>query len=115
MYSAKLPEDLPNFITNQTIQGRVVTDPKRALSQGENVEGAVICLVNADPGWDWLFTKKIGGLITCFGGANSHMAIRAAEMDLPAIIGCGGKKYAEWSSAVVVKIDCKNKLVQIVQ
>ena len=42
------------------------------------------------------------------------MAIRAAEMDLPAIIGCG-VKYAEWSSAVVVKIDCKNKLVQIVQ
>ena len=72
VYSAKLPEDLPNFITNQTIQGRVVTDPKRALSQDENVEGAVICLVNADPGWDWLFTKKIGGLITCFGGANSH-------------------------------------------
>ena len=114
VYSAELPKDLPNFITNQVVQGKTVTDPKGAISRGETIEGAIVCVVNADPGWDWLFTKNIGGLITCFGGANSHMAIRSAELGLPAIIGCGGKKYAEWSSATVVKVDCKNKIVQIV-
>ena len=38
---------------------------------------------------DYLFSKNIGGLITCYGGANSHMAIRCAELGIPAVIGCG--------------------------
>ena len=39
--------------------------------------------------FDWIFTFKIKGLITKFGGAASHMAIRCAEFQIPAAIGCG--------------------------
>ena len=31
--------------------------------------------------------KKIKGLITKYGGVNSHMAIRCAELSVPAAIG----------------------------
>ena len=55
----------------------------------------VICIENADPGFDYLFNKKIHGLITKYGGLNSHMAIRCAELNLPALIGVGEKNYNE--------------------
>ena len=44
---------------------------------------------NADPGYDWIFLHKIRGFITKYGGLNSHMAIRAAELGIPAAIGTG--------------------------
>ena len=44
---------------------------------------------SADPGYDWIFTHDIKGLITKYGGAASHMAIRCAEFNLPAAIGSG--------------------------
>jgi hypothetical protein len=51
------------------------------------------------PGFDWLFAYPIAGLITAWGGANSHMAIRAGELDLPAVIGAGEVLYRRWSSS----------------
>ena len=44
---------------------------------------------SADPGFDWIFTRDISGFVTQFGGANSHMAIRASELGIPAVIGAG--------------------------
>lgn len=38
-----------------------------------------------------------------FGGANSHMAIRAGEMAIPAAIGCGEVRFQAWSKAWVRK------------
>ena len=32
----------------------------------------------------YIFTKKINGLITEFGGPNSHMSIRCNELQVPA-------------------------------
>ena len=51
----------------------------------------IVLIENADPGFDFLFSYKIKGLITKYGGANSHMAIRCMELGLPAIIGSGDK------------------------
>ena len=65
----------------------------------------------ADPGYDFLLSKKIGGLITQFGGANSHMAIRCAELGIPAVIGVGEQNYMEWSKYKRVTIDCLKKQI----
>ena len=45
------------------------------------------------------FSRNISGLITCWGGANSHMAIRSGELGLPAVIGVGELDYNRWSYA----------------
>ena len=39
------------------------------------------------------FSHNIAGLITQYGGTNSHMAIRCAELGIPAAIGIGDKRY----------------------
>ena len=53
----------------------------------------IILIENADPGYDWIFSYKIRGLITKYGGVNSHMSIRCEEKQLPAIIGVGEELF----------------------
>ena len=66
---------------------------------------------SADPGYDYLFTKNIAGLITCYGGANSHMAIRCSELSLPAVIGVGEERFKIYKSANKLTIDSLNNQV----
>jgi len=56
----------------------------------------------------------IAGLITAWGGANSHMAIRAGELGLPAIIGAGERCFRLWSAARCLHIDCAGHRVEII-
>ena len=49
-----------------------------------------------------------------YGGANSHMAIRAAEFRLPAAIGVGTKKYQEILNAKILEISPTQKLLRVV-
>lgn len=103
--------DEPNYITHKNIVAAVETQENLFNS---SLEGKIVCVQSADPGFDWLFSKNIAGLITLYGGVNSHMAIRCAELRLPAIIGCGENNYKMWSTANTLEIDCGNKLVKII-
>jgi glutamine kinase len=88
------------------------------LLAGENpadLSGKIVLLQQADPGYDWLFGENIAGLITQYGGANSHMAIRAAEMGLPAAIGVGEKLYDTLLIATTLELDCLGQTIRIVQ
>jgi hypothetical protein len=82
----------PNFVGTQHIQGAIAVVAADTTSDAD-LFGRIVCIEHADPGFDWLFTKGIAGLITKFGGANSHMAIRCAEFGLPAAIGCGEQMF----------------------
>jgi phosphoenolpyruvate-protein kinase (PTS system EI component) len=75
--------------------------------------GAIVSIPNADPGFDWLFAYPIAGLITAGGGPNSHMAIRAGELGLPAVIGAGEVLYRRWSGAQRVHLDCAGRRVEV--
>ena len=66
----------------------------------------------ADPGYDWLFGRGIVGLVTLYGGANSHMAIRAAEFGLSAVIGLGEVKYRALIAAHEIEIDPINRMIR---
>ena len=111
IWAFELPDDVPNFVTHNAITAETHAD----LEDTENMTGSIVCIPSADPGFDWIFSHKIGGLITTYGGANSHMAIRAGELGLPAIIGAGEKLYKKWSAASKLHIDCANKKVEIIQ
>ena len=39
------------------------------------------------------FREVLEGLITAYGGSNSHMAIRCVELSIPAAIGCGERMF----------------------
>ena len=70
---------------------------------------------NADPGYDWVFTKNLSALITKYGGVASHMSIRCAEIGLPAAIGCGEILFEKLKSAHKILLDCKNKEILILE
>ena len=101
----------PNFIGNQRIEGEVV-ELTPYLDDIPDLKGKIICIEGADPGYDWIFTRNIAGLITKYGGANSHMAIRCAEYDLPAAIGCGEQPYERVISSKKCLLDCQRVLLK---
>ena len=102
------PKTQPNFITQKQVTSRVV-----GCEQKDVLEDAIVCIPNADPGFDWLFAYPIAGLITAWGGANSHMAIRAGELGLPAVIGAGETLFRAWSGARLLHIDCAGRRVSV--
>ena len=99
-----------NFITLKRVKSSIITEEKLLTN---NLTNKVVCIKSADPGYDYLFSKNIGGLITCYGGANSHMAIRCAEMGIPAVIGCGENNFERYCKAKNIEIDASNKQVKI--
>lgn len=109
--SFKLQKGEPNFITLNKIVNEVVLEEDLLTKPLAN---KIVFIKAADPGYDYLFSRKIGGLVTEYGGANSHMAVRSAELGIPAVIGAGENNFNNWSNAKVLEIDAKNKLVNII-
>ena len=101
---------IANYITNKTAIGDVI----KLKQNFRNLSGKIILIENADPGFDFLFSYKINGLITKYGGSNSHMAIRCMELGLPAIIGVGDMIYEDFVNSKKVYIDCNNKKYSII-
>ena len=56
-------------------------------------------------GYDFIFNRNIKGLITKYGGANSHMAIRCLELKIPAIIGLGPKNFDHIKNKKILEFD----------
>lgn len=111
VYIAPMQRSAPNFIGNKRLEGKIVfLNP--FIKEIPDLEGKIICIEGADPGYDWIFSRKIGGLITKFGGANSHMAIRCAEYDLPAAIGCGEQPFNKVIKAGRVLLNCQGKRLE---
>ncbi len=110
VFAFHLPPSQPNFITRKSITAPVasVGDPP------ELFEGRILFVPSADPGFDWIFTRGISGFVTQFGGANSHMAIRASELGIPAVIGAGEALYRRWQAAEKLCLDCSNQKVSLI-
>ena len=79
------------FFSDKTITTSCITY-RDNINDG-SLANKIIMIENADPGYDFIFSKKISGLITKYGGANSHMSIRCMEEKLPACIGIGETQF----------------------
>ncbi|WP_040638537.1 PEP/pyruvate-binding domain-containing protein [Microvirga lotononidis] len=101
-------ESRPSFITGNTVEGLVTGVDDISLKDG------ILFIENADPGFDWVFTRGIKGIVTKFGGENSHMSIRARELGLPAVIGAGSR-FESWRNARVIRLECAVQRVEILR
>jgi adenylylsulfate kinase-like enzyme/phosphohistidine swiveling domain-containing protein len=110
VFAFHLPPSQPNFITRKSVTAPVasVSDPP------ESFAGRILFVPSADPGFDWIFTREISGFVTQFGGANSHMAIRAGELGIPAVIGAGEALFQRWQTARTLCLDCTNQKVLVI-
>jgi phosphohistidine swiveling domain-containing protein len=99
----------PNFITHNKVTANAVYLDVEELAVA--LSGKIILIENADPGFDWIFSQPIAGLITKYGGANSHMAIRCAEFGIPAAIGCGEQRFESLLDASQILLDCAAGLI----
>ena len=99
----------PNFITSKKVEGEVVNLEHET---DEDLMDKIVMIPKADPGYEWIFTKGIKGFITKYGGMASHMAIRCAEFEIPAAIGCGEKIYNYASGINYMELDCANGIIK---
>jgi len=103
----------PNYITTKIIKNSILelnTNTKLSL-----IENSILLIENADPGYDWIFSKNPAGLITKYGGVASHMSIRCAEIGLPAAIGCGELLFEKLKSSMKIQLDCKNQQIFVLE
>lgn len=114
-YSFELTAGVPNFIGSKRVIARCVHIQAGAVEERVDVQGAVVLIPQADPGFDWLFGQGIAGLITMYGGANSHMAIRSAEFGLPAAIGIGEQLYKQFLQVHEIELDPANSLMRAIR
>lgn len=102
-----------NYITQNKASGEIAE-----LCDGiknQDITNKIVLTVSADPGYDWIFSHHIKGFITMYGGANSHMAIRAGELGIPAAIEVGEKLYEKYKNVRVLEIDALSKTIKILK
>tara|TARA_B110000240_G_C13512897_1_gene460983 strand:- start:5297 stop:7636 length:2340 start_codon:yes stop_codon:yes gene_type:complete len=102
-------KSVPNYITQNIISGSIVVIGSK---NNQNISGKIILIERADPGYDWIFSHNIIGLVTKYGGANSHMAIRSGELNIPAAIGVGSL-YDKLITTEVIEIDAVSKRILV--
>lgn len=107
------PDSEPNYITSGKVRGNVCL--METANGGYSLEGKIVLIPSADPGYDWIFSHGIGGFITMYGGANSHMAIRAGELGIPAAVGVGEKQFQQYKRASFLEIDAQGKMIKILR
>ncbi|MBF0215762.1 MAG: hypothetical protein HQL30_02080 [Candidatus Omnitrophica bacterium] len=102
----------PNFITEKIAKGPVLVYDVAGFMKIEDMREYIIFLENADPGYDWIFSRKPMGIVTKYGGVASHMAIRCAEFGIPAAIGCGPTIFDRLVSSRFVVIDGAKQVLE---
>lgn len=103
IYVQTQKESKINFISDKKVSGKIIPLDENKIKSDYK---GIVCIENADPGYDFLFSKNIKGLITKYGGLNSHMSIRCAELNLPALIGVGESNYEKILKHKNISIDC---------
>lgn len=109
LFAFRYPHAVPNFVTTK----QVIAPAASGEHLKSGLAGSIALIPQADPGYDWLFGQGIAGLITMFGGANSHMAIRAAELGLPAAIGVGEPRFEDLCRARLLHLDCGARRIAV--
>lgn len=105
------PDAKATFITQKKVCSEIV----KIQTNEEDIKGKIVLISAADPGYDWIFSHNIAGFITEYGGANSHMAIRAGELQIPAAIGIGEKLFKKMQEAKTVEIDAALQRLTVVR
>lgn len=113
IWSFYYPDTEPNYITLGCVDGEALV--LEGTVDSREIKDKILLIQSADPGYDWIFAHGIRGFITKYGGANSHMAIRAGELGIPAVVGVGTKRFEQYKKAGILEINALVKNVRILR
>jgi len=100
----------PSFFGDKIVEKEIYYLEKNNFKLLDN---KIICIRGADPGYDFIFDHQISGLITEYGGTNSHMSIRCSELNIPAAIGVGSITFNNIIKSKKVNLDPIGKKISI--
>ena len=102
-----------NYITNKIQIGSIyyIKNDLKKL----DLQNKIVLIENADTGYDFIFNYNIKGLITMYGGPNSHMSIRCNELNIPAVIGIGNKEFNKLKKYFQIELNCIEKNIKIIK
>lgn len=101
----------PNFFGNNTVvAGTIFLQNKFKI----NIKEKIVLINSADPGFDFIFNHGIKGLITEYGGANSHMSIRCSELNIPSAIGVGTSNFEKYSKSKKLSLNPIEEKIDII-
>jgi phosphohistidine swiveling domain-containing protein len=106
-------ESQANYVTEDVIEARTALLMSPVQVGQIDLTGKIVVVEAADPGYDWIFAFRLAGLVTKYGGAGSHMAVRCAEFRIPAALGCG-ESFDNLLDASVIRLDCGRKELRVV-
>ena len=109
------PTNKPNFIGSGHVTAECIVMQNMKSHEIKDIKGCIVIIPHADPGYDWIFAKGVIGLITMWGGVNSHIAIRAAEFGIPAAIGIGEIEFNRISTSSIIELNAGNHLIKIIR
>ncbi len=113
IYFFEQKNQIGNFVTLGQAIGKIAyIDTSKKIN---NINNRIVLIDNADPGYDFLFSYNILGLITKYGGPNSHMAVRCNEWGIPSIIGVGEYIFNQIKLKNTIYIDCKTKIYKVIK
>ena len=109
------PTSRPNYVGSGRISAKVATLNSDDFDLEHSfLDHKILLIPQADPGFDWIFGHNIAGLVTMYGGGNSHMAIRANEFGICAAIGVGEALYKSLSCASIIEVDATNRKIKVI-
>src|SRR5450432_1520296 len=94
----------PNYVGTGCVDACVVSIAASTRPAQVPV-GSIIATASADPGFEWIFLRRPVCLVTAYGGPNSHMAIRCAELGMPALLGLGPEAFRRVIASTRLAID----------
>ena len=100
-----------NFIGNKSVYSDIIYLKDKAIKVGK-LENKIVCIESADPGYDFIFLANINGLITKYGGVNSHMSVRCSELKIPAAIGVGENKFNQIIKNKKIELNCETQKIE---
>tara|TARA_Y100000992_G_scaffold302691_1_gene278471 strand:- start:1732 stop:4047 length:2316 start_codon:yes stop_codon:yes gene_type:complete len=100
-----------NFIGNKSVYSDIIYLKDKVLKV-EKLKNKIVCIESADPGYDFIFLANISGLITKYGGVNSHMSVRCSELKIPAAIGVGENKFNQIIKNKKIELNCETQKIE---
>lgn len=76
--------------------------------------GSIVAIASADPGFEWIFSRRPKALITAFGGPHSHMALRCADLGCGVVLGLGIERFDRLIHTTQLRIDFDHAHIQAV-